>query len=165
MSRPGAPAQTVEQALALALWGTRMGTLSAAVAAGVAYASLVAMQFRGFRQFGVIGGLGMVLAWLTTFVLMPPLIAWLDRVAGASPPRPAPRARRDGAASPTFVSARPAVGRGRRAAADAGGGPRRSGGSAATSSSTTSRTCAGATPGASAKATGAGRWTPCSIAT
>ena len=38
---------------------TRKGTLSAALAAGVAYASLVAMQFRGFRQFGVIGGLGM----------------------------------------------------------------------------------------------------------
>ena len=37
------------------------------------------MQFRGFRQFGVIGGLGMLLAWGATFVLMPPLLAWLDR--------------------------------------------------------------------------------------
>ena len=55
--------ETVEDALALALWATRKGTLSAALAAGVAYASLVAMQFRGFRQFGVIGGLGMLLAW------------------------------------------------------------------------------------------------------
>jgi predicted RND superfamily exporter protein len=69
---------TVEGALALALWGTRRGTLSAALAAGVAYASLVAMQFRGFRQFGVIGGLGMLLCWASTFVLAPPLIAWLD---------------------------------------------------------------------------------------
>ncbi len=69
---------TVEDALAITLWGTRMGTLSAAVAAGVAYASLVAMQFRGFRQFGVIGGLGMLLSWGATFVLAPSLIAWLD---------------------------------------------------------------------------------------
>jgi len=69
----------VEDALAIALWGTRKGTLSAAVAAGVAYASLVAMQFRGFRQFGVIGGLGMLLSWAATILLTPPLIAWLDR--------------------------------------------------------------------------------------
>jgi predicted RND superfamily exporter protein len=78
---------SVEGSLELALWGTRKGTLSAAVAAGVAYGALVAMQFRGFRQFGVIGGLGMVLAWGTTVVLMPPLLAWLDR----GKHRPAPR--------------------------------------------------------------------------
>jgi predicted RND superfamily exporter protein len=71
--------QNVHEALARGLWGTRVGTLSAALAAAVSYASLVVMQFRGFRQFGVIGGLGMVLAWLTTFVLAPPLIAWMDR--------------------------------------------------------------------------------------
>ena len=71
--------QKVREALARSLWGTRVGTLSAALAAAVSYASLIAMQFRGFRQFGVIGGLGMVLAWLTTFLLAPPLIAWMDR--------------------------------------------------------------------------------------
>ena len=79
--------EKVEDALALSLWATRKGTLSAALAAGVAYASLVAMQFRGFRQFGVIGGLGMVLAWLATYFLMPPLIVWLDRGRGAPQPR------------------------------------------------------------------------------
>ena len=63
------------------------------MAAGVAYASLVAMQFRGFRQFGVIGGLGMVLAWAATFVLVPPLIAWLDRGRRIAP-RPARRTAR-----------------------------------------------------------------------
>jgi uncharacterized protein len=66
------------RALEVALDATRKGTLSAALAAGVAYASLVAMQFRGFRQFGIIGGLGMVLVWAMTFLLGPPLIAWLD---------------------------------------------------------------------------------------
>ncbi len=69
----------VHDSLVRSVWGTRVGTLSAALAAAVAYASLIAMQFRGFRQFGVIGGLGMVLAWSTTFVLAPPLIAWMDR--------------------------------------------------------------------------------------
>jgi predicted RND superfamily exporter protein len=70
---------SVEEGLGIALWGTRWGTLSAAMAAGAAYVSLVAMQFRGFRQFGAIGGLGMVFAWITTVVLMPPLLSWLDR--------------------------------------------------------------------------------------
>ncbi len=69
---------SIERALEVALAATRKGTLSAALAAGVAYASLVAMQFRGFRQFGIIGGLGMVLVWAMTFLLGPPLIAWLD---------------------------------------------------------------------------------------
>jgi predicted RND superfamily exporter protein len=73
--RRGVP---IQRALEVALDTTRKGTLSAALAAGVAYASLVAMQFRGFRQFGIIGGLGMVLVWAMTFVLGPPLIAWLD---------------------------------------------------------------------------------------
>ncbi|HEX7508439.1 MAG TPA: MMPL family transporter [Polyangia bacterium] len=71
--------QAVPESLVRSLWGTRVGTLSAALAAAVSYASLIAMQFRGFRQFGVIGGLGMVLAWGTTFLLAPPLIAWMDR--------------------------------------------------------------------------------------
>jgi hypothetical protein len=69
----------VHASLVQSLWGTRVGTLSAALAAAVSYASLIAMQFRGFRQFGVIGGLGMVLAWGTTFLLAPSLIAWMDR--------------------------------------------------------------------------------------
>jgi predicted RND superfamily exporter protein len=71
--------KAVHESLVRSLWGTRVGTLSAALAAAVSYASLIAMQFRGFRQFGVIGGLGMVLAWGTTFLLAPPLIAWMDR--------------------------------------------------------------------------------------
>jgi len=78
--------QTVNEAWARSLWGTRVGTLSAALAAAVAYASLMAMQFRGFRQFGVIGGIGMVLAWSSTFVLTPPLVAWLDRKKAPTQP-------------------------------------------------------------------------------
>ncbi|HSS38638.1 MAG TPA: MMPL family transporter, partial [Polyangia bacterium] len=97
--------RTVEDALAVALRGTRWGTLSAAMAAGIAYASLVAMQFRGFRQFGAIGGLGMVFAWLTTVVLMPPLLAWLDR--GTKAPRPHRSSGRIMGAVARMVEARP----------------------------------------------------------
>lgn len=68
-----------DEALATAAWSARLGTLSAALGASVSYVSLISTQFRGFRQFGIIGGLGMVLSWAVTFVCMPPLIAWLDR--------------------------------------------------------------------------------------
>ncbi len=81
----------IEDSLAITLWGTRKGTLSAAVAAGAAYASLVAMQFRGFRQFGVIGGLGMLLCWGATFLLAPSLIAWLDHGTLSAEPNERPR--------------------------------------------------------------------------
>jgi hypothetical protein len=72
----------VEEALVVAVWGARLGTLAAAAAAGVSYASLVVTEFRGFRQFGCIGGVGMVCAWVTAFVLVPPLLKWLDRGDG-----------------------------------------------------------------------------------
>jgi predicted RND superfamily exporter protein len=69
----------VEEALAVGVWGARLGTLAAAFAAAIAYASLVLTEFRGFRQFGVIGGAGLVASWITAFVLIPPLVRWLDR--------------------------------------------------------------------------------------
>jgi uncharacterized protein len=97
--------EKVEDALTLALWATRKGTLSAALAAGVAYGSLVAMQFRGFRQFGVIGGLGMLLAWAATYLLMPPLLSWLDR--GQFGPRPSWQSRSLISAVARAVSGRP----------------------------------------------------------
>ncbi len=83
--RAGVP---VRDALELAVWGARTGTLSAALAAGVSYASLALTDFRGFRQFGLIGGVGMLLSWLLAFVLMPPLAFWLDK--GVPPKRGEP---------------------------------------------------------------------------
>jgi predicted RND superfamily exporter protein len=70
---------TVENAIVVGVWGARLGTLAAAAAAGVSYASLVVTEFRGFRQFGCIGGIGMLASWVTAFVLVPPLLKWLDR--------------------------------------------------------------------------------------
>jgi uncharacterized protein len=68
----------VEEALVVGIWGARLGTLAAALAAAASYASLILTEFRGFRQFGYIGGAGMVASWVTAFVLMPPLLKWLD---------------------------------------------------------------------------------------
>jgi predicted RND superfamily exporter protein len=96
----------VEPSLAAALRGARGGTLAAALAAGAAYASLALTEFRGFRQFGVVGGLGMVLAWLAAFLLMPPLIAWVDD-GGARGPAPIARASRFTAPLAAFVTRRP----------------------------------------------------------
>ncbi len=79
----------VPEAILTAVRGTRLGTLSAALAAGVSYTALVITDFRGFRQFGIIGGIGMVMSWLVAFLLMPPLLAWLDHSPETAPkPRP-----------------------------------------------------------------------------
>ncbi len=71
----------IEPALAEATAGAFPGTLVAALAAATSYGSLAVTHFRGFRQFGFIGGIGMLTAWIATFVLTPPLVAWLERRA------------------------------------------------------------------------------------
>ncbi len=76
--RRGTP---VEPALVQAIAGALPGTLVAALAAATSYGSLAVTQFRGFRQFGFIGGIGMLTAWISAFVLTPPLVAWLERRA------------------------------------------------------------------------------------
>jgi predicted RND superfamily exporter protein len=71
---------SVRDALVAALHHTFAGTLTAMVAAAIAYGSLLATTFRGFSQFGVIGGAGMLLVWIMTFALLPPLIIVGERV-------------------------------------------------------------------------------------
>ncbi len=83
--------RAVLDSLVSAVAGTRRGTLAASAASAASYGALALTQFRGFRQFGYIGGLGMLFAWGLAYVLMPPLIAWLDR--GEST-RPRPRSER-----------------------------------------------------------------------
>jgi predicted RND superfamily exporter protein len=74
----------VEHALAVAVWGSRTGTLVAALAAAGAYGSLALTQFRGFQQFGIIGGIGMLVCWASAYLLGVPLIAWLDRTGSSA---------------------------------------------------------------------------------
>ena len=92
----------VEPALAQALAGALPGTLVAALAAATSYGSLAVTHFRGFRQFGFIGGIGMLTAWVSAFLLTPPLVAWLERRAGRVGRRRVPRR----SPSPSGTSAR-----------------------------------------------------------
>lgn len=70
----------VEAAVALAHRDTWVPTLTAAFAAGVSYGSLAATDFRGFHDFGLIGGVGMVLCWLATYLVLPVLLAVAERL-------------------------------------------------------------------------------------
>ena len=65
---------------------TWLATLTAASAAGVSYASLLSTDFRGFNQFGLIGGVGMALCWMFSYLMTPPLVLAWERHA------PIPRA-------------------------------------------------------------------------
>ncbi len=68
----------LEEAMMRSWTATLAATFVASFGAGLAYLSLASTDFRGFSQFGVIGGLGMALCWVTAFLLLPPLLAVLD---------------------------------------------------------------------------------------
>jgi predicted RND superfamily exporter protein len=69
-----------EAALEHALGGTAHGTAGAALAAALAYGSLTLTDFRGFNQFGVIGGVGMLLCWMASYTCGPALIVLSERI-------------------------------------------------------------------------------------
>jgi predicted RND superfamily exporter protein len=56
-------------------------TLAVAAAAAAGYGSLALTDFRGFRDFGWIGGYGMLLCWAANYLLMPPLLVLFERLA------------------------------------------------------------------------------------
>jgi predicted RND superfamily exporter protein len=74
-------------AIALGARQAFFGTLGAALAASAAYGALSVSTFRGFSQFGWLGGVGMVTTWLFTFIAMPLAISLFDppRVTQQSP--------------------------------------------------------------------------------
>ena len=75
--RAGEP---LAQAIRVAHLETWLATLTACVAASAAYASLTITEFRGFRDFGLIGAVGMVLCWLATYWTMPAVLVVLERI-------------------------------------------------------------------------------------
>jgi hypothetical protein len=68
----------LDAALREAFLATPAGTGTAAAAAGIAYAALAVTDFQGFRQFGFIGGLGMLFSWLSAYFLLPSLLRRFD---------------------------------------------------------------------------------------
>lgn len=75
--------------LVRAVVATVPGTLAATATAAVAYGSLATTQFRGFRDFGLIGGTGMVFCWVATYALLPAVLFALERRGWLRPgPKP-----------------------------------------------------------------------------
>ncbi|HUJ26574.1 MAG TPA: MMPL family transporter, partial [Myxococcales bacterium] len=66
---------------------TARATLLASAATSVSFGVLIIAANRGFRHFGFIGGLGMLLCWLFTFTLVPALLSIVEKLRG--PPRKA----------------------------------------------------------------------------
>jgi predicted RND superfamily exporter protein len=78
------------RALGAAVGGSFGGTLAAALTASASYAALLATDFRGFRHFGVIGGVGILFCWAATYLVLPAGLAALERrglADGRSPAR------------------------------------------------------------------------------
>jgi predicted RND superfamily exporter protein len=87
-----AAGQPLFQALVTAVSGVWRGTLVAALSAAAAYGALVVTSFRGFSQFGVIGGAGWLFCWASTFLVLPALVLALDGTKlGRTGPRPPAR--------------------------------------------------------------------------
>lgn len=69
----------VHQALLDAHRNTWLATLIASGAAALAYGSLMITDFRGFRDFGIIGGVGMVFCWISAITILPAAVAAYER--------------------------------------------------------------------------------------
>lgn len=68
-----------KEAMMVAVLETWRFTLAASGAAALAYASLMVTAFRGYSQFGFIGGIGMLICWATTYLFSPPLGIMFDK--------------------------------------------------------------------------------------
>jgi uncharacterized protein len=77
-------------AVAGAWSGTLPGTTAAAFTAAVAYGSLIVTDFRGFRHFGIIGGVGMLLCWAAAYTVVPAALSLLGRRGRFDRPAPEP---------------------------------------------------------------------------
>jgi predicted RND superfamily exporter protein len=81
--------RTAREGLQHAIAGSLRGTLAATATAAAAYTSLLVTDFRGFRQFGAIAGLGMLVTWVTTFTVLPAILyafAKRGRIKATRPP-------------------------------------------------------------------------------
>jgi predicted exporter len=79
------------EAMTVAVASTWLATLTAALGAAIAYGSLAVTDFRGFAQFGLIGSVGMIACWLTTYAFVPPLALLWERHGTLIAPKGGPR--------------------------------------------------------------------------
>ncbi len=64
----------------IAMNRTARATWTAALAAGMAYGSLFLTRFEGFRQYGIIGLIGMILCWVTSIAIFPAVLVQVERI-------------------------------------------------------------------------------------
>jgi predicted RND superfamily exporter protein len=69
--------KTVRDAVVTGVSESYRATLAAALASAASYASLIFTDFRGFNQFGWIGGFGIVMCWVAMYLLVPALCVLL----------------------------------------------------------------------------------------
>lgn len=79
---------SLARAIRIAHEDTWLPTLTAASAAGAAFGSLLVTEFRGFRDFGLIGGAGMILCWVGTYLTLPAILAVTERISPIGLARP-----------------------------------------------------------------------------
>ena len=68
-----------DEARHIATTGTMRATAAAAATAGTAYLSLAVTPFRGFRDFGIIGGVGMLCCWISAYTVLPAGLSAIER--------------------------------------------------------------------------------------
>ena len=88
--------RTKALALEAALLGTGPGVVAGALATALAFLALAFAPFPGIRDLGLTTGLGLLACLAATFLVMPPMLLWLDGGKGTfapGPPPPLPRRR------------------------------------------------------------------------
>ena len=71
----------VESSLATAHRETFGATLCASAASAASFASLLITSFRGFRELGLIGGVGLMLCWVATLITLPSLLVIFEKLS------------------------------------------------------------------------------------
>lgn len=83
---------SAEAAVRVAVRGTLPPALTGALTTAGTFLSFAVARFRGFSEFGLVAGLGVVLTMLSVFLVLPPLLLLLDhRLRPPGPARAAPR--------------------------------------------------------------------------
>ena len=72
--------RSTEAAIVEGMRRTWRPTLTAAATASAAYGALAVTEFRGFREFGWIGGMGMLVCWVAAFLTLPSLLLVTERL-------------------------------------------------------------------------------------
>jgi len=71
--------------MATSIAGTIVPTLVASLGAAIAYGALGVTKFRGFADFALIGGIGMIVCWVASFTLLPVLMMRFVRAPRREP--------------------------------------------------------------------------------